>query len=265
MRKIRLDSAHKGANFEVASTSHPYRQAMDAYVRSAEAYDLIQESRGRSYEDHATTMAALVRSRCRSATSLLDVACGTGKHLAAFAAGFSDLAGVDLSSAMLARARERVPEAALHEANMLNFDLGRTFDVVTCLFSSIGYFTAIDDVRTAIANMARHVSAGGLLIVEPWIHPDGWRVPHLVAEAANAPGISVARVSTNGRRGHISTFELHWTIATEDGVEQFVEPHELGLYTVDEYVAAFEAAGLIVEHDPVGLIGRGLFIGSRSA
>jgi SAM-dependent methyltransferase len=236
---------------------------MQPYERTAEAYDLIQASRSRAaYDEHAAHVVRLIRDRNPSAHSLLDVACGTGMHLVEFARGF-DVAGVDLTPAMLDRARPRLPGVDLRIGDMRDFDFGHTFDAVTCLFSSVGAMLTLDDLRGAIANMARHLNTGGILVIEPWIHPEWWRVPHLIAEAANAPGISVARVSTNGQRGHISTFDLHWTIATADGIEQFVEPHELGLYTIDEYRDAFIAAGLTVEHDPVGLIGRGLFIGVR--
>ncbi len=239
---------------------------MDAYERTAEAYDLIQQARGRSYEEHVDALDAIIKWKCPQAESLLDVACGTGTHLAAFRSRFADVAGVDLSEAMLDRARSRLPDVPLHVGDMLDFDLGRTFDVVTCLFSSIGYFVETPTTSgRAVANMARHVAPGGLLIVEPWIHPDGWTVPHRVAEAANAPGISIGRVSTNGQRGHISTFDLHWTIATAEGVDYFVEHHELGLWAIDEYADAFVAAGLQVEHDPSGLIGRGLFVGSPAS
>lgn len=41
--------------------------------------------------------------------------------------------------------------------------------------------------------------------------------------------------------------------------------HELGLFTVEEMREALEAAGLDVEHDPDGLIGRGLWIGTRNS
>jgi hypothetical protein len=40
-----------------------------------------------------------------------------------------------------------------------------------------------------------------------------------------------------------------------------MEPHVMGLWTVEECTAAMQSTGLAVEHDPVGLIGRGLFIG----
>jgi hypothetical protein len=35
----------------------------------------------------------------------------------------------------------------------------------------------------------------------------------------------------------------------------------MGLYSIEEYLGAFGAARLTVEHQPTGLIGRGLFIG----
>jgi hypothetical protein len=56
---------------------------------------------------------------------------------------------------------------------------------------------------------------------------------------------------------------MHYLVATADGIEHFVEHHELHLFTDDEMRTAFEAAGLRVEHDPEGLIGRGLWICSR--
>jgi len=237
---------------------------MDAYQRSAHAYDVILRMRGRDYARQADQLIEIIGQHCPSAATLLDVGCGTGHHLRRFKDSYG-VAGVDLSPSMLERAREFVPDVELQLGDMRTFVFGRSFDAITCLFSSIGYLVALDDMRAAVANMVRHLNPGGVLLVEPWIHPDQWIANHHgVAEAANEDGISVSRVSITGLEGELSFFDLHWTVATNGGVESFVEHHVLGLYTVDEYREAMESAGLTVEHDPVGPIGRGLFIGLKN-
>ena len=240
----------------------PYCAEVSVYERSALAYDLLQEARGRDYAGQVEAITEIVLGRCPSAATLLDVACGTGAHLVGFSRRF-EVTGVDISAAMLARAREKVPAAALHEADMRTFALGRRFDAVVCLCSSIGYMQTVHELKGAVANLAAHVADGGVLIIEPWLHPDVWRDDHRVAEAANAGGTAVARVSVNGRQGPRSVFTLYWTVATATNVDQFSEVHEMGLFTPQEYVAAMENAGLTVDHDSDGLTGRGLFIASR--
>ena len=49
-------------------------------------------------------------------------------------------------------------------------------------------------------------------------------------------------------------------------VSHFVEEHELGLFSDEQYRAAIAAAGLELDSfDPQGLIGRGLYIALRAA
>ncbi len=236
---------------------------MDVYERSAHVYDLIHAARGRDCSTQAEQLLELIRPRCPDAHSLLDVACGTGLHLAGLRGHFSEVAGVDISQAMLQRARLVLGDVPLELGDMRTFRFSRRFDVVTCLASSIGYLLTLDDVRQAVANMAGHVEPGGLLIVEPWIHPDRWRLGHRIAEAANGDGLAIGRVSVNGREGHVSTFDLYWTIASDESVQQFMEPHRMGLYSPEQYIDAFRGANLTVEHEETGLTDRGLFIGHK--
>nr|MBA2332225.1 SAM-dependent methyltransferase [Actinomycetota bacterium] len=52
-------------------------------------------------------------------------------------------------------------------------------------------------------------------------------------------------------------------VVTREGVEHFTEHHEASLFTRAQMREAFEAAALTVELDEDGLIGRGLYIGTR--
>jgi hypothetical protein len=147
---------------------------------------------------------------------------------------------------------------------MRDLDLGRQFDVVTCLFSAIGFVGSPDGLAGAARTFARHLRPGGLALVEPWLTPDVWVSdrPHLLTY--EEPELVLARATVSGLRDErISTTEMHYVVATPAGVEHFVEHHDLYLFTTDEMRAAFEAAGLSVDYDSEGLIGRGLWICSR--
>jgi hypothetical protein len=143
---------------------------------------------------------------------------------------------------------------------MRDFDLGRRFDVVVCLFSAIGYAGDAAGLRATARAFARHVADGGLVLVEPWIEPEDWipNRPHVLA--ADGDGLAVARVTLSGREGRVSTLDMQYLVGTPDGIEHFGEAHRVALFTREEIRAAFEDAGLAVDYDETGLIGRGLWI-----
>ena len=229
------------------------------FSRSAPIYDAIYASI-RDYPREAAQLDALIQERRPGARTLLDVACGTGAHLEHLA-GKYEVEGLDLDPEMLAVARERLPDAAFYEGDMTSFDLGKRFDAVVCMFSSIGYAKTEERLRDAIASMAQQLEAGGVLVVEPWLTPDAWSDRHVGAVFVDEPELKIARINVSERDGTLSSFEFQYLVGTPDGVDHFSERHELGLFTVEQQLEAFRAAELDVEHDPEGPMGRGLYVG----
>jgi ubiquinone/menaquinone biosynthesis C-methylase UbiE len=228
------------------------------FTRSARFYDAIYS--WKDYPGETAKLLALIREQNPNARSLLDVACGTGKHLELLREHF-DVEGLDLDEELLAIARERLPGVRFHHGDMRAFDLGGTFDVVTCLFSSIAYTRTVEDLERAIASMARHLSPGGVLIVEPFFAPDQWEPGHPWAVFVDEPDLKIARMDV-GRplENGVATIEFHYLLATPQGVEHMTERHHVALFTEEELRAAFRVAGLDPEIDPEGLMSRGLYI-----
>jgi SAM-dependent methyltransferase len=232
------------------------------FSRSARFYDALY-----SWKDYAAEnvlLHALIETRTPGARTLLDVACGTGLRLAELQAWY-EVEGVDLDPAMVELARERLPGVPVHEGDMITLALGREFDVVVCLFSSIGYVLTRERLRAAAAALARHVAPGGLLLVEPWVFPEAWQPEHVHALFVDEPDLKIARMTVGAPAGKTVTLDFEYLVATLDGAEHFTERHELGMFTDEDYREAFEGAGLGVEFDPEGLMGRGLYIGTRGA
>ena len=227
------------------------------FSRSARIYDAIYAS-VRDYPREAAELDRLIQERRPGARTLLDVACGTGAHLEHLE-GYG-VEGLDLDPEMLAVARERLPDVPFHEGDMAAFDLGERFDTVVCMFSSIGYVRTEERLSSAIASMARHLEPGGVLVVEPWLSPDVWMDRHVGAVFVDDPELKIARMNVAQREGTVSMFEFEYLVGTPDGIERFTERHELGLFTVEQYLQAFRTAGLEAEHDQEGPMGRGLYI-----
>jgi ubiquinone/menaquinone biosynthesis C-methylase UbiE len=232
---------------------------------TAGLYDLVHGHV--DYGAHAAEIAAVFDARHPSPRSLLDVACGTGRHLEIWRGRFDEVAGVDLDEGLLAEAGRRLPEVTLAAGDMRRFDLGRRFDVVTCLFSGIGYMQTVADLHGAVATMAAHLEPGGVLVVEPWLWPSQIETPERIrVHVAEAPGVVVARTArwrnpATWREEGISRMEFTYLVTTAEGSEVRSEQHDMGLFTPEQYVGALAAAGLDTEFDPVGPMARGLAIG----
>ena len=235
---------------------------MTAFARTARFYDLLYSFK--DYAGEAARIAELIRQRNPEAESLLDVACGTGKHLEHLRETF-DVAGVDIDEALLAAARERLPGVELSQGDMTSLSLGRRFDAVTCLFSAIGYAETRSRMRAAIAAMAAHLEPGGVLVVEPWLAPDDFEDGHVGTLVVDEADVKIVRMNAAVRDGTVSILDMHYLIGAAGEVVHEREEHRLGLFTVEEHLEAMRDAGLGAEHDPEGLIGRGLFLGIKEA
>lgn len=227
------------------------------FSKSAHLYDILYSFK--DYPAKSQKIITLIQNEMPGAQTLLDVACGTAEH-DKYLSGKYQVDGLDLDPEFVRIAAEKNPLGSFSHADMRDFDLGKTYDVILCLFSSIGYVKTLDKVVETLACFKRHLNPAGVIFVEPWFTPDVWHVGSMHMLSGETDDLKVCRMNTSGREGDISILDFHYMVGADGKIEYFTERHELGLFTVDEMMAAFSDAGLDVRYDPDGLTGRGFYI-----
>ncbi len=230
------------------------------FSASAELYDPIYGA-FKNFATESSSIAALIRQHQPQARSVLDVGCGTGEHALHLTQAHSFLVdGIDIDPGLLAVASRKLPNANFHLADMETFSLHRKYDVILCLFSSIGYLKTIRRVTSALSAFRSHIRHDGLIIVEPWFQPGVLSVGEGAVRVAETPHGRVTRSAFTQVAGTASTIHFTYTLESDAGMETLHETHELGLFTTAQMSAAFIDAGLVASFDPVGLTGRGLYL-----
>ena len=235
------------------------------FSASAELYDLIY-SGFKDYPTETARLAALIRAAHPAARRILDVACGTAEHarLLTEQYGFA-VDGLDLDPAFVRVARRKLPAATVYEADMSAFELPERYDVILCLFSSIGYLRTLDNVRRALERFRAHLADGGIVIVEPWFAPGALTPGRVTVNTAEGEGITVCRMSRMEVEGRLSRVHFEYLFGRATAIERASEVHELGLFTVEEMQHCFQGAGLDASYDPQGPSGRGLYVARVAA
>jgi 2-polyprenyl-3-methyl-5-hydroxy-6-metoxy-1,4-benzoquinol methylase len=141
--------------------------AEEFYSRLAGAFDVMTDWPKRL----AFEMPFLEKTlKAHAALSVLDMACGTGRHSIAFSQRGFTAAGADVSQAMIERARINAAESRVSVAfevadfSSLEKVPGR-FDALLCLGNSLPHLLSEPALREALGRMRGKIKPGGLIII----------------------------------------------------------------------------------------------------
>ncbi|MHA1498915.1 MAG: class I SAM-dependent DNA methyltransferase [Promethearchaeota archaeon] len=224
------------------------------YDNFAEIYDLIYEFL--DYEKTAKKIKKFILKNKRTeGNELLDIACGTGRHLKYLKKDFN-CTGVDISDQMLDVARKNFTNIRFIQADMIELDLKEEFDAIICLFSSIGYVKTYENLKKTINNFANHLKPGGVVIIEPWLTKSNAIDGLASMTTYESDEIKIARQCVSKIEEDMTRFVMHYIIARKgEDVTYFKDSHELGLFDTDKTLRMMVEKGLETE--------RGLFVGIK--
>jgi SAM-dependent methyltransferase len=213
---------------------------------------------GFSYRDVPAEVDALLAWHGGRVTTALELAAGPADHALELARRGCRMSTVDLSAAMCARATERAARAGLDlahvlHADMVDFRLDDSFDLVFCLIDSLAHVLDLDRLVAHLACVRRHLAPGGAYVIET-LHPaDGFRPGSRTDTewTAERDGVRVRVRWGSGDEPMDPLTQVTWMLVSidvsgPDGERRFAEMLPQRFWTRDELDAAARLAGLRV-------------------
>lgn len=140
----------------------------DEYAAAAEFYDYVVPYATRA------DVAFFVDEALAAKGPVLEIGAGTGRVLIPTARAGVSITGLDASPAMLSICRDKLRAEApdvqsrvnLHDGDMRDFNLGRTFSLATLPFRPFQHLQTVDDQIACLRCIHRHLDVGGRIILD---------------------------------------------------------------------------------------------------
>jgi len=194
-----------GPNSRLITTLSQYGSYEDGpFV--AEYYDFVPDYAGRRdlefYLDYSL----------QAKGTILELGCGTGRVLIPTAGAGCRTVGLDLSSHMLAKCKEKLlrqpkdvqQRVLLFQGNMVDFKLDKSFSLVTMPFRPFQHLVSVEDQTACLRRVHQHLARDGKLILDLF-HPDPGK---LVGPVTLEEIEDVAEVPLPGGRKFRRTFRI---------------------------------------------------------
>lgn len=147
--------AHVSARWAVWRREIPLDEYHARWVR--------MEASGHAAHGEADLLEHLLGRVAPAAGSVLDAGCGMGRVAIELARRGIEVEGVDLDADLLGYAQQDAPHVRWVHADLAAVDLGRRYDLVA-MPGNVMIFCRPEDRARIVANMAAHLSPGGLLV-----------------------------------------------------------------------------------------------------
>lgn len=180
---------------------------------------LFPEERFEAAEEQIDKIIELLEFK---GSSILDLACGPGRHSVVLAKKGFWVTGVDLSPFLLAKAKERAEAAGveiewIHD-DMRNFRRPEAFDLCLSMFTSFGYFEKKEDDLEVLRNIYDSLASNGACLID--VVGKEWLAKHFQPTSSHELKDGSLMIERREIYDDWSRIRNRWIILKEDKVKE---------------------------------------------
>jgi len=214
---------------------------MCAYKKFSNYYDLIYRGIV-DYENECQILKAIFKKYCHKELKLiLDLGCGTGSHTIPLSKHGYNVTGIDISHAMIRKAREKVAKEGINTKflvqDMRRLNLKTKFQCAVCMFGAFGYLLTDEDLTDFLSGLHNHLYENGIIIFEYWSIGGLKPSPYRSWMKAQDGNVTVYRMAESNfdRATNVLNIEMNFVVVSKDKpAETFTENHRIRCYTLEE-------------------------------
>ena len=203
-------------------------------------YHILYRDRG--YEEAKKFMKNLASFlQLKKGATILDLACGKGRHSIFLNELGFDVTGVDLSKKSIVFAKKYENEKLHFQVHDMCKPMDKKFDAVLNLFTSFGYFDREEDNLTTIKAIKQEIKHDGYGVI------DFMNVEKVLKNLIPSEEKEVGGISFRLKRSYRDGFILK-NIQFEDEGEIFNYTEKVKAFTLKDFKMYFQEAGINLLH-----------------
>jgi len=178
--------------------------------------------------------------------NILDIGCGTGKHLSFFKKDGYTVSGVDVSENMINEARKYLNQSDdLICCKASEFKFNNKFENIISLFHVMSYQTENDELEKVFQNVSKHLINGGLFIFDFWYGPAVLTDPPVVKiKRLEDDEVKITRITEPVMHYNKNIVDVNFEVLIEDkktgSIEKILETHKMRYLFLPEIMYLYE-------------------------
>ena len=187
---------------------------------------------------------------------ILELACGTGRIAISLAARGHSVTGVDISSTMLNKARQKAIQAAVDvewiHADIRSFDLKRVFSLIILPFNSICHIHDRESIEGLFCSVLKHMNLVSRFVVAMFVpsfdilsREQSERYPVGTVDRSEAGGGMVYETNVYDPASQIN--HIKWFYSLAELPNEIVIQNNMRMYFPQEFTALAHYNGLKVD------------------